>query len=112
MVADKDGELLGYAAIFAMVSHNEIDEIPYTYGEISHLAVKASARGAGVGKLLLTECERTSRVAGQKWLRLNVFARNKDARAVYERFGFRDHLDTSNYRDFGDRDAALASRRT
>lgn len=92
LVAENGDDLLGYAAVFTAVAHAEIDEVPYTYGEISHIAVKPSARGTGAGKLLLAECERLSRAAGQRWLRLNVFAQNHAARAVYEHMGFRQHL--------------------
>lgn len=93
LVAERDGELIGYATIFARVEQTaEIDEIPYSFGEISHMAVKPVARGAGAGKLLMDECERRARRAGRRWLRINVLANNVAARRIYEHMGFRDHL--------------------
>lgn len=95
LVAEKDGKLVGYATIFTNVEQRgEIDEVVFTYGEISHIAVSPESRGSGAGKLLMEECERRTRSAGRKWLRLNVLANNVSARSIYEHLGFRDHLIT------------------
>jgi ribosomal protein S18 acetylase RimI-like enzyme len=95
LVAERDGELVGYATIFAHVEQKgEFDEIPFAYGCISHIAVRPTARGLGVGKALMAECEARARAAGRQWLRIAVLADNVDARAIYERLGFRDHLIT------------------
>lgn len=93
LVAEVDGKLLGYATIFTEVAQSgEIDEVPYIYGEISHIAVHPTARGAGVGRLLMAECERMAASAGRDWLRINVFANNAAARGLYQKLGFHDHL--------------------
>jgi ribosomal protein S18 acetylase RimI-like enzyme len=93
LVAEQDATLLGYATIFTEVAQSgEIDEVPYLYAEISHVAVRASSRGAGVGKLLMAECEKQARSAGRAWIRINVLANNPAARGLYEQLGFHDHL--------------------
>lgn len=92
LVAEGDGELVGYATIFTRVEQkDEIDEIAFIYGYVSHIAVRAAARGTGIGKLLLQECEKRARTAGCKWLRLGVLANNATARRIYEHSGFHDH---------------------
>ncbi|MFG1347894.1 GNAT family N-acetyltransferase [Xanthobacter autotrophicus DSM 431] len=93
LVSIRDGKLIGYATIFTKVEQTgEIDEVPFVYSEVSHIAVKSSARGTGAGRLLLDECEHRSRSSGAKWLRINVLASNGSARRIYEHLGFHDHL--------------------
>ncbi|MGE0284187.1 MAG: N-acetyltransferase family protein [Rhizobiaceae bacterium] len=93
LVAERGQELLGFATVFTnAVQKGEMDELPFTYAYVSHISVKPSARGGGIGKLLLGECEARARSAGRQWLRIGVLANNPGARSLYERLGFRDHL--------------------
>lgn len=95
LVAEQNATLLGYATIFTEVAQtSEIDEAPYLYAEISHIAVRAAARGAGIGKRLMAECEKRAVSAGRSWFRINVFANNLAARGLYKKLGFHDHLIT------------------
>lgn len=95
IVAEADGEIIGYAALLNSVSaEDERDEIPYTYGFVSDLAVLAGQRGEGIGSALLAVCEARARAAGQRWLRLGVLAANYRARAFYARAGYGEFLVT------------------
>lgn len=92
LVAIRDGQLIGYATIFTKVEQKgELDEVPFTYAFISHIAILPVARGTGAGKLLLSECEKRAIEAGRKWLRIAVLAKNTIAREIYQNIGFHDH---------------------
>lgn len=95
LVAELSGAVVGYATIFTQVDQtDEIDELSYTYGFISHIAVLPHVRGLGIGKQLLSECERRAVEAGCKWLRIPTLAKNQNAITVYKNFGFAPHLIT------------------
>ncbi|WP_175856178.1 GNAT family N-acetyltransferase [Burkholderia anthina] len=95
LVAQFGGQVIGFATIFTKVQQQgEIDEIPFTYGFISHISVTPAARGTGTGKLLIAECERRARDAGCRWLRIPALAKNAPAREIYEHLGFSEHLVT------------------
>ncbi|MFK3797201.1 GNAT family N-acetyltransferase [Pseudomonas sp. NPDC088444] len=95
LVAVLESRVIGFATIFTNVQQQgEIDEIPFTYGFISHISVASTARGTGTGKLLMAECERRAREAGCRWLRIPALAKNAQARGIYEHLGFSEHLVT------------------
>lgn len=54
------------------------------------LATEAAFRGRGIGTALLGDAEIRARTAGAKSLSLMVAERNDAARALYDRFGFRE----------------------
>jgi ribosomal protein S18 acetylase RimI-like enzyme len=54
------------------------------------IAVAGHARGQGLGTALLTHVADIARAAGKKFVRLDVIDTNPRARALYERFGFKD----------------------
>ena len=56
---------------------------------VEAIAVSESARGLGVGTLLMEEMERRARAAGKTRLRLEVIGQNHGARRLYERLGYR-----------------------
>jgi ribosomal protein S18 acetylase RimI-like enzyme len=93
IVAELDGRIVGYATLLlGQTSEGSFDEMPYTYAVIGDLIVTESARTQGVGAALLREGERLARAAGERWLRVNVFAGNERALQVYRRFGFAEHV--------------------
>lgn len=95
LVAEADGAIVGYASLLAIVSsENEADEVIHTYSHVSDLVVSRSVRGLGIGQLLLRECERLAREAGQPRLRISVLAANEGAREFYDRLGFKPQLVT------------------
>jgi GNAT superfamily N-acetyltransferase len=89
LVAEHGDDIVGYASLLVgQSSDSAMDEVRYTYAYIGDLIVTRSARGLGIGKALLLECERLARAAGEKWLRVTVLSRNSGAREAYRRAGF------------------------
>jgi ribosomal protein S18 acetylase RimI-like enzyme len=64
-----------------------IDTIPAGDFYVRGLAVDAEHRGEGVGTLLLGALERSAQAAGSSRLALDVAAKNRKARRLYERVG-------------------------
>lgn len=93
LVADDGNAILGYATIMTnVVEDGSGDEIAYRYAYVGDLVVDGSARGHGIGRRLLAECERYAKRAGRDEMRISVLARNERAHQVYRRFGFEDLL--------------------
>lgn len=88
LVAERDGELIGYA----MVS---VDEGPATWDvgqptvEIETLSVLESERGRGVGRALTEAAAEVASEAGARAVSVGVAHTNSDAIRFYEREGFR-----------------------
>ncbi len=66
-----------------------------THGHLGILVVARQAARRGVGRALIQAVESWARERGFRFLTLNVFARNFDARQFYERSGFSE--DTVRY---------------
>jgi ribosomal protein S18 acetylase RimI-like enzyme len=64
-----------------------IDTIPDGDFYVRALAVEPAHRGTGIGTLLIGSLEDTARAAGSARLALDVAAKNRDARRLYERLG-------------------------
>jgi GNAT superfamily N-acetyltransferase len=79
-----DGERLGFAYLETLVDY--FDRKPH--GHLAELAVARSAEGTGAGGALLSASEDWARDAGYSVLTLNVFEKNRHARAVYEKRGY------------------------
>jgi GNAT superfamily N-acetyltransferase len=86
---DGGGSVIGSATLLIEVQ-DAITETDYRYGRVGDLVVREEARGRGVGRALLAECERRARGAGVDELRLDVLAANRQARAVYATLGLED----------------------
>lgn len=84
LVAEADGEVLGYLRLQ--------DKYPFPEGNgvlaINGLAVANSARGRGVGSILLEAATAEARRRGARKLTLHVHATNAPARRLYERHGY------------------------
>jgi len=65
-----------------------IDTIPDSDLYIQSIAVKAELRGTGVGSILMDHIEKRAVASGSARLSLDVAAKNKGARRLYERRGF------------------------
>jgi ribosomal protein S18 acetylase RimI-like enzyme len=85
LVADEDGEVAAFA-LAAKLS----DEV----GLLSDLYVRPEARRRGLGRALVHEVARRLREEGVQVVRLEVSATNRDALAVYDRWGFRPEFHT------------------
>lgn len=89
LVAERHGRVIGYATVLlGQSSESAMDEVLYTFAYVGDLVVAEAARGQGIGKALLAECERLARAAGEKWLRVTVLSGNARAVSLYRRFGF------------------------
>jgi ribosomal protein S18 acetylase RimI-like enzyme len=78
LVAERDGEVLGFCAVWD-------GESVY----IDNLHVRAEARSSGVGRRLLAEATRHFLRPGRRKAHLHVVAANLRARALYLRLGGR-----------------------
>ncbi|MBS1891308.1 MAG: GNAT family N-acetyltransferase [Actinobacteria bacterium] len=59
-------------------------------GDLESLSVTASARGLGIGTLLIEHCRERLRKLGATWWSVSVVSANEGAIDLYEREGFRD----------------------
>ncbi len=78
VVAEVDGELVGYAGLFAAADS----------ADVQTLAVAPSHQGHGLGKLLLDTLIEEAIDRGASTLMLEVRAENAPALALYARHGF------------------------
>jgi ribosomal protein S18 acetylase RimI-like enzyme len=64
-----------------------MDTVPDGDFYVRAIAVDESHRGVGIGSTLLESLEQTALKSGSKRLTLDVYAKNRGARRLYERFG-------------------------
>lgn len=101
LVAEEDGEILGYCGVLLV-----LDE-----GDITNVSVKKSRRREGIGKRLVEALIQKTGREGVGVLHLEVRLGNEAAIALYEGMGFaRDGL-RKNYYEAPVEDAVLMSRR-
>lgn len=62
--------------------------------EISRVIVDPSARGAGVGRMLVEEANRIARERGLQFIMIRAFAKNAAGIAFWESLGFEPYVDT------------------
>ena len=86
-----DGAIVGLVSVMAHTTPDEPDEDPRPYAWISELHVRAEHRGGGIGQALMAHAEAWLRTRGAARLKIGVLARNRPARALYERLGFREY---------------------
>lgn len=65
--------------------------------EVKRMIVGASARGRGAGRALLQAIEAAARSAGVRVLQLETGIHNREALALYRRFGFRERPPFGSY---------------
>lgn len=95
------GELIGYAGLAAAGGQ----------GDVQTIGVRADRRGRGVGAALLTELLEEARRRHCEAVFLEVRADNEQARALYERFGFRQVGVRKHYYQPSGTDAIVMCRR-
>lgn len=92
LIAWTSGRAVGYATIFTnVVEDGGREELPHSLAKIGDLVVTEAARGRGIARKLLEECEKRARSAGRDEIRISVLARNSHAHDVYCTAGFEDH---------------------
>ena len=85
IVADVDGRLSGAVTLYLKGSDLSW---PAGWAGIRLLGVHPDGRGKGVGRALMDECIRRSRVAGLKAVGLHTTTAMDVGRRLYERMGF------------------------
>ena len=86
IVSELGGSLAGTVTLYLENSYNEA--WPKDWAGIRLLGTHPSARGKGVGKLLMDECIRRSREYGMTHIGLHTTILMDTARKMYERTGF------------------------
>jgi GNAT superfamily N-acetyltransferase len=84
VVADLDGEVLGFIAFHALPRFEHDDRIV----RVLALVVDAGVRDRGIGHLLMTEAERVSRELGAAFIEVTAGHHRPDARHLYEALGY------------------------
>jgi GNAT superfamily N-acetyltransferase len=84
LVADHDGEVLGFVAVHALPRFEHSDRIV----RVMALVVDASVRERGIGRLLMEEAERVGREVGAAFAEVTAGHHRPDARRLYEELGY------------------------
>lgn len=88
LVAEQQGNVIGYVCVLSCVPSSEPADGLKEEAQIVDLVVTEKARGCGVGSSLLEAAEEFASTQGAKWLRVQVFAWNSNARSLYGNLGF------------------------
>ena len=88
IVAEHAGELVGSVTFYPTASPSDHGGWPPGWTGVRLLAVHPDARGTGVGRVLMDECLRRSRLKGASALGLHTTALMAVAHGMYERMGF------------------------
>lgn len=84
LVAEHEGELLGFIAVHAMPRFEHDDRIL----RVLALVVDAGARERGVGRALMTEAERIGAEIGAAFIEITAGHHRPEARHLYESLGY------------------------
>ena len=84
LVADHDGEVLGFVAVHALPRFEHSDRIV----RIMALVVEAGVRARGIGRLLMDAAETVGREVGAAFAEVTAGHHRPDARRLYEELGY------------------------
>jgi GNAT superfamily N-acetyltransferase len=84
IVADYEGEILGFIALHALPRFEHSDRVV----RIMALVVDAGVRDRGVGHLLMGEAERIGRDLGAAYVEVTAGHHRADAQHLYESLGY------------------------
>ena len=84
IVADYEGEILGFIALHAVPRFEHTDHVV----RVMALVVDAGVRDRGVGHLLMGEAERVGRELGAAFAEVTAGHHRADARHLYESLGY------------------------
>jgi GNAT superfamily N-acetyltransferase len=84
VVADYEGEILGFIALHALPRFEHSDRVV----RIMALVVDAGVRDRGVGHLLMGEAERIGRELGAAYVEVTAGHHRADAQHLYESLGY------------------------
>jgi GNAT superfamily N-acetyltransferase len=92
LIATSGEELVGFVGVACAITSEELDQPPGPHALITDLAVTASHRGKGCGRLLLTRAEEYARSRGANEIRIAVLFGNGTAESLYSSEGFQPYL--------------------
>lgn len=101
LVAEWNGELIGYAGLWAILEE----------GHITNVAVHPAHQNKGLGTLLLSTLIETAESQGLTAFTLEVRPSNESALALYAKFGFRIEGRRTNYYEDNGEDALILWRK-
>ncbi len=84
LVADHDGEVLGFVAVHALPRFEHSDRII----RVMALVVDAAVRERGIGRLLMEAAEDLGREVGAAFAEVTAGHHRPDARRLYEEIGY------------------------
>jgi GNAT superfamily N-acetyltransferase len=84
LVADHDGEVLGFVAVHALPRFEHSDRIV----RIMALVVEAGVRERGIGRLLMEAAEEMGAEVGAAFAEVTAGHHRPDARRLYEELGY------------------------
>jgi len=84
LVAEADGELIGYAALCGLIQ--------LQFGvrglDMHHLFTEEGFRGRGIGTALVDACKTKAKTLSCRYLMVGTYPDNHEAQAFYETLGF------------------------
>jgi len=92
-LAEDQGEVLGFVSVAFIDETNSLLQRA-RYAKINSISVAARNRGQGIGRELMAQAEAWAVGHGATDVRLNVWAFNESARAMYRELGYeiRSHM--------------------
>ena len=90
LVAERDGRIVGFTSGWVEHQPDEEHLIHKSWFYVSDLVVLPEFAGQGIGKELLGAMEQYAIELGHTRLQINVLARNENARAFYQKMGYRE----------------------
>lgn len=101
LVAEIDGNIVGYVTILCRVQSDDLDDGNLEFGLIADLIVRDEFRGVGIGREMMVAAESVASAAKVRWLRISVLAANDPARQLYSSTGYSE-LYVELEKDLGD----------
>ena len=87
LVAEGPSELVGFVTVSVVTENHSLMQ-PTRYAKVGSICVQESERGKGVGGRLMAQAEGWALEQGAVDVRLNVWAFNQPALALYKELGY------------------------
>jgi len=87
-MAELDGAAVGWSVFHKSRNMIFVIEEERCFGYVAELFVNEAARGRGIGRALIEECEKTARTLGLKLMQIGVLAKNERTARVYAEAGY------------------------